>query len=111
MERLSVLFVVDQITFLEVLSIPTLSAALKHAGHKVQLVEFGSGESKVLRQIEADPPDVLAYSICSTEVDLYLSINNRLKSRTGAFSVFGGPHSTFFPDFVHQQGVDAICRG
>ena len=27
------------------------------------------------------------------------------------FSVFGGPHPTFFPDMIEEPGVDGICIG
>ncbi len=26
-------------------------------------------------------------------------------------SVFGGPHPTYFPEFVEEPGVDAVCIG
>ncbi|MBI4966119.1 MAG: cobalamin B12-binding domain-containing protein [Desulfomonile tiedjei] len=111
MGRLKVLFVVDRIGFTEIISVPSLSAILKSAGHEVELIEFGAGESEALRRIEANPPHILAYSICSTEAERFLHINDRIKTRTDCFSVFGGPHPTFFPDFIYQQGVDAICQG
>ena len=27
------------------------------------------------------------------------------------FSVFGGPHPTFFPEMIEKEGVDAVCIG
>lgn len=111
MKPLRVIFVIDKIGFLEILSVPTLSAAVKRAGHQVELIEFGRDESRALKDVEAYDPHVVAYSICSNEIDRYLDINTRIKGRTSALSVFGGPHPTFFPDFVKRRHVDAICRG
>jgi len=111
MQKLRVLFVIDKIGFLEILSIPTLSAATKRAGHQVELIEFGRNESKTLREVMTYAPHVVAYSICSNETDRYLDINSRIKSRVSCFSVFGGSHPTFFPDLIRRDEVDAICRG
>ncbi len=41
----------------------------------------------------------------------YLGLNRQLKELTGAFSVFGNSHPTFVPEFIEEEGVDAICRG
>ena len=111
MQKLRVLFVIDKIGFLEILSIPTLSAVAKRAGHQVALIEFGRNESKALREVETYAPHVVAYSICSNETDRFLAINSRIKSRVSCFSIFGGSHPTFFPDLIGQDQVDAICRG
>ncbi len=111
MQKLRVLFVIDKIGFLEILSIPILSAATKRAGHQAELVEFGRNESKALREVENYAPHVVAYSICSNETDRFLYINSRIKSRISCFSVFGGSHPTFFPELARRDQVDAICRG
>ena len=102
---------IDKIGFLEILSIPTLSAATKRAGHHVELIEFGRNESKTLCEVKAYAPHVVAYSICSTETERFLDINSRIKSHVSCFSVFGGAHPTFFPDLIRRDQVDAICRG
>jgi radical SAM superfamily enzyme YgiQ (UPF0313 family) len=31
--------------------------------------------------------------------------------QNGVKSVFGGPHATFLPEMIVEEGVDAICRG
>ncbi len=111
MKKLRVLFVIDKIGFLEILSIPTLSAVTKRAGHQVELVEFGRNEAEALRKVESYAPDVVAYSLCSNEIDRYMDINARIKSRVSCFSVFGGPHPTFFPELIKRNHVDSICRG
>ncbi len=56
-------------------------------------------------------PDIIGYSVCSNEIKQYLEINLFLKKELNFFSIFGGPHPTFFPSMIEQEGVDAICRG
>jgi anaerobic magnesium-protoporphyrin IX monomethyl ester cyclase len=111
MKSAKVLFVIDRIGFLELLSIPALSAVVKRAGHRVKVFEFGRDKASAVREAQAWGPDVVAYSVCSNEADRYLGINKVLKERMGFVSVFGGPHPTFFPEFVKRDMVDAICRG
>lgn len=111
MKPVKVLFVIDHFTAQELCSIPILSAAVKQAGHKVALVEFCRNESKALDVIAAYAPDVVAYSICSNEAERMLTINSHLKKHFSFQAVFGGPHPTFFPVFIQEHGVDAICRG
>lgn len=106
-----VLFVIDRIGIQEMNSIPVLSAVAKLAGHQVKIVEYGVNEDKSVREIESYHPDIIAYSLCSNEVERYIAINNALKNRIDFFALFGGPHPTFFPDFIHEENVDAICKG
>jgi len=40
-----------------------------------------------------------------------LKINQKIKMGINCFSIFGGPHPTFFPDMINENGVDAICIG
>jgi len=105
-----VAFVVD-LGFQEILSIPILSAIAKARGHATELFVAGRNLRKLASQVAAFAPDIVAYSVCSNEVDRYLQINRFLKEHMKVFSLFGGAHPTFFPEFVETNGVDAICRG
>jgi len=104
-----VLFVADQIDY-EPQGIMHLSSALKAAGHQVELAVAAHHDPlAVARDFQ---PDVAAYSVITGSQRYYLDINRRLKAEMpGLFSVFGGPHPTFFPEMVSQEGVDGICRG
>ncbi|MEW6042453.1 MAG: cobalamin-dependent protein, partial [Elusimicrobiota bacterium] len=106
-----ILFLIDTLGFLEISSIPILSALAKKKGHEVQFAEFGRNPKRALRKIESFCPDIVAYSICSNEARNYLEINRFLKKRFNFYSLFGGAHPTFFPRFIKEEGVDAICRG
>ncbi len=104
-----VLFIVQQIDY-EPQGIMHLSSALKAAGHQVELAVGAHHDPlAVAREYR---PDVAAYSVITGSQRYYLDVNRRLKTELpGIFSVFGGPHPTFFPEMIHDEGVDGICRG
>jgi radical SAM superfamily enzyme YgiQ (UPF0313 family) len=104
-----VLFVTQQIDY-EPQGIMHLSSALKAAGHQVELAVAAHHDPlAVAREFE---PDVAAYSVITGSQRYYFDVNRRLKAeRPDLFSVFGGPHPTFFPEMVEEEGVDGICRG
>jgi anaerobic magnesium-protoporphyrin IX monomethyl ester cyclase len=106
---LRVLFVAQQIDY-EPQGIMYLSSALKAAGHEVELAVGAQQDPLVLaREFQ---PDVAAYSVITGSQRYYLDVNRRLKADLpGVFAVFGGPHPTFFPEMVNEEGVDGICRG
>ncbi len=89
-----------------------LSSVLKHNGHIVAMFSGNIGES-LLRKVKLFKPSIIGYSVLTGSHQLYLSLNLYLKDNyTQPFiSIFGGPHPTFFPQIIYENGVDAICRG
>lgn len=110
-QRLRIALVIDWLGFQEVYSLPTVSAIIKRAAHEVTLFEYGPHPKRAVRDLAAYGPDIVGYSVSSNEHQRYLAINRHLKSELRFFSLFGGPHPTFFPDYVRNEGVDAVCRG
>ncbi|NQU75757.1 MAG: radical SAM protein, partial [Planctomycetes bacterium] len=104
-------FVINRLGFQEVLSIPLVSALAKERRHATALFEYAPRPAETRKEIAGFAPDIVAYSVCSNEAERYLQINRELKDSCEFFSLFGGPHPTFFPRFVEADGVDAICRG
>jgi anaerobic magnesium-protoporphyrin IX monomethyl ester cyclase len=104
-----VLFITQQIDY-EPQGIMHLSSALKAAGHEVELAVAAHHDPvDVAREFR---PDLAAYSVITGSQRYYLDVNRRVKSTIpNVFSVFGGPHPTFFPEMVKEEGVDGICRG
>ncbi|MFC2029262.1 B12-binding domain-containing radical SAM protein [Chloroflexota bacterium] len=104
-----VLFIAQQIDY-EPQGTMHLSSVLKEAGHQVELA-VGSHHDPVA--IARDfQPDVAAYSVITGSQLYYLDVNRRIKAELSkVFSVFGGPHPTFFPEMATEDGVDGICRG
>ena len=93
------------------LGILYISGALKKHGHQCELA-LGADYSEFRSRVAAFKPDLIGFSIMTgghhwaLEVAQYLKgINPELKT------IFGGPHCTFFPEFIEREGVDFIVRG
>jgi len=103
-----VLFVVDQVDY-EPQGLMFLSSALKAAGHDVELaVAKYQDPVEVARTFQ---PGIVGYSVITGSQRWYLELNRRIKEAVAVFSVFGGPHATFFPEMIEAEGVDGICQG
>lgn len=96
--------------FVEPLGILSLSSYLKKEGHDVQFIDLHFCRSYI-KEIKKIKPDIIAYSITTGKHKFYLKLNNILKKYFVFFALFGGPHCTFFPEFIKEEGVDAVCRG
>jgi anaerobic magnesium-protoporphyrin IX monomethyl ester cyclase len=108
---LRVLFVTKSVGLTEPLGIMYLSSALKSAGHQTFFLNAEHSRDP-LAQAESFSPDILAYSLTTGLQNYYLSLNRQLRQRLPqALSVFGGPHATFFPEMIEEEGVDVVCRG
>jgi len=103
-----VLFVTYDI-YMEPLGILYLSSVLKQAGHETALAVIS--EEDVLATARSFRPDVVAYSLHTGVQQYHLAVNNRLKQERSFFAAFGGPHPTFFPEMIEEQGVDGVCLG
>jgi radical SAM superfamily enzyme YgiQ (UPF0313 family) len=96
--------------YIEPIGIMYLSSFLKESGHECHFIdlEFAKDLDGEIRRIS---PAMISYSVTTGAHASYQKLNLELKQRHRFFSVFGGPHCTFFPEFIHEEGVDAICRG
>ncbi len=104
-----VLFVEKQIDY-EPLGLLYLASVLKQAGHEVRLA-IASAEDPA-RVAQAWQPAVVGYSVYTGSQGYYRDLNLRVKAALPeVVSVFGGPHPTYFPEFVQEPGVDAVCVG
>lgn len=94
--------------FIEPLGLMYLSSAARARGHKTQLITTRENlEHKVLEY----EPDVIGYSVMTGDHNYFRDLNNSLKQKYRFLSIFGGPHPTFFPEFIREEGVDIVCRG
>jgi radical SAM superfamily enzyme YgiQ (UPF0313 family) len=108
-ETLHVLFIVKEIDN-EPQGILLISGVLKQAGHQVSLV-VASEEDPVAAALRLQP-DVLGYTVYTGPHTWYLDLNQRIRAAApGVFSIFGGPHPTFFSEMIEQEGVDGLCIG
>lgn len=109
---MKVLFFLRELQFFERMGIMSLSAVLKKEDHQVNLLKTqGLNFNQIMKKIKEYSPDVFAFSMMTGEHNYYLDLNKRLKKKFKAFSIFGGPHPTFFPEMIKKTGVDAVCIG
>lgn len=86
-----------------------ISSVLKAAGHEVKLV-VATERDPVAFALEFQP-QLVGYSVFTGMQQYYLDLNRRIKAQVQAFSAFGGPHPTFYPEIVEEEGVDGVCVG
>jgi anaerobic magnesium-protoporphyrin IX monomethyl ester cyclase len=103
-----VLFILKQVDY-EPQGILHLSSVLKQAGHEVRLCIVS--QSDPLEAVEEFGPGIVGYSVTTGLQKYYLDLNSRIKEQFEVFSIFGGPHPTFFPEMIEHEGVDGICIG
>jgi anaerobic magnesium-protoporphyrin IX monomethyl ester cyclase len=106
---LHLLFIVKEIDN-EPKGILLISSVLKQAGHQVSLV-VATEEDPIQAALRLKP-DVLGYTVYTGPHTWYLDLNRRIQAQLpGVFSIFGGPHPTFFPEMIEREGVDGLCIG
>lgn len=94
----------------EMLGLMWLSRAIKDAGHEAKALFIPDKEW--LNKVKEFNPDVVCFST-TTGMHLYFAeINRQVKELLpDVFSIFGGPHPTFSPEYIETPGIDAVCRG
>ncbi len=84
-------------------------AALKQHGFTARI---WVGCKDTCREIADFAPDIVGYSCTTGAHPWVLASVDRLKAAgIEAMIVVGGPHATFFPDFIQDPRLDAMCRG
>ena len=111
LSAMRVLFIYKDVTLTEPMGILYLAAALREASHDVALAL--SARPDFERRLPEFDPDVVGFSVTTGFHPYYLEVNRKVKELLGrrVLSVFGGPHTTFFPEIVEEDGVDVVCRG
>ena len=102
-------FILNENNIAEPMGIMYLSGLLKLNSHQAKL--FHASKKNWLDDLKDFNPDIAAYSVISGSHNDYLKINNQVKKNFDLFSIFGGPHTTFFPETIKKENVDAICIG
>ena len=102
-------FIIKDNDIAEPLGIMYLSSLLKAEDHTVKL--FFASENKWINELKNYHPEIVAYSVISGSHNDYVRINNIVKNTMETFSIFGGPHTTFFPETIDQENIDAVCIG
>lgn len=93
------------------LGIMGISSILRQGGFGVEVVP-ADYHALADRLIGRASSTVLAFSTPTPYARYYIELNRNLKERfPETYSVFGGPHATFFPEMIDAEGVDAVCIG
>jgi len=101
-----------------------LSSVLKKAGHETDLFHLtpykteqiiGKGllsTSHMLKKVETFKPDIVGFSVSSSEYLLCLDWARKIKDKFDIPIIFGGPHPTVDPlGTLSEKHVDMICVG
>ena len=89
-----------------------LSAVLKSNGHVCDVAFFSKGQEKILSSVKEFQPDIIGFSLITVNQELVLTTAAFLKkNNVNALIIVGGPHPTFFPDFINNECIDIINRG
>jgi len=87
-----------------------ISAVLKRGGHSVELAA-GADFDAVKTAVERFRPDVAAFPVMTGQHRWALEVGRKIKKNYGVATLYGGPHASFFPEFIEEDGVDILCRG
>ncbi len=106
---MKIVFIIKKLSISDPMGIMHLSSSLKKAGHQTDLICFA--KENLFEKMKELKPDVVAYSITTGMHQELILINQEIKKHFKVYSVFGGPHTTFYPEMIKEEGVDAICIG
>lgn len=107
---MKVAFIEPSIMNVEPLGIAYLAQTLINDGHEVRY--FESPRPNFLKRLKAFNPNVLSYSVTTGKHHLCQDLNSFLRSQINGISLFGGPHCTFYPEFIeNDELIDGICQG
>jgi anaerobic magnesium-protoporphyrin IX monomethyl ester cyclase len=89
--------------------ISQISALLNQKDFASEVI--GAHFKKIGSRLRKDTLTMLGFSTPTVYAQTYIELSRKLKREGPVFSIFGGPHPTYFPDMLEKDGVDAICRG
>lgn len=107
---MKILFTVEDLFIIEPLGIMQMAAFAKRLKHQCFFAIYSkNGFMEYIKEIR---PDVVAISIMSISADSCIALVKKIKEHNkNIFIIVGGPHPTYYPDFIHLADVDAICIG
>ncbi len=107
-----ILFVVKSLYTMERLGVMYMSSLAVARSWETRLVIADEqDEESICAEVRKWNPQIVAFSCMSPEYASLSHLARRLRSVTGAFVIFGGPHPTFFQDIIEEDFVDAVAFG
>jgi len=108
---MKVLFIFDASSLdQEPLGMMHISALLKQCGHTCEALNLAECKDLVAAVRERDP-QLLAFSVVTGPHQRLVRASQEIRKELAIPSIFGGPHPSYFPELIEQDGVDIICRG
>ena len=96
----------------EHIGIMQISAYLKLNHHICDLILGDNNKDEIIDYIIRFQPDIIGFSVMTIDSKWVLEIASYIK-KGGISSIIiaGGPHPTYFPDFINNEGIDIINIG
>lgn len=94
----------------EFLGTMVLSSVLKKQGHRVDLI-IENNPGKIADHVQRTSPDIVGAYTVSGSHNWVIDAMHAARSAQKVLTIAGGPHPTFFPDFVQNDAIDAVCIG
>ena len=108
-DKMKILFITE-VSSGETLGIMSIISLLNKRHTCKVIIEKNYGK-KIFLEIKRFSPEIVCYSVTTGFHKHFIELNKKIKKIQNVFSVFGGPHPTFFPEMINEEGVDAICIG
>jgi anaerobic magnesium-protoporphyrin IX monomethyl ester cyclase len=106
-----ILFIVKKENIpIEYLGLMYISAVLKAAGHETRGLDEHNYD-RVASVVAEFQPDIIGFAMTTGVHPFHLNLVRQLKQHFEFVSIFGGPHPTYFPEIIHEDGVDIVCVG
>ncbi|HPQ68628.1 MAG TPA: radical SAM protein [bacterium] len=88
-----------------------LAAALRAAGHRARVL-IARDPAALAANVRAARDDLVAFSLTTGRERWARQAMQQVRQTAPHVRLIaGGPHATFFPEFIEQAPVDALCRG
>jgi anaerobic magnesium-protoporphyrin IX monomethyl ester cyclase len=104
-----------RIVFIQTIPFPLIgieSLAAVLAQHELQvIITYVDSYATILRKLREFRPDFICFTCTTSDHGHLLSLAGKLKEIFHVPFIWGGPHPTFFPDIIKEQGVDIAVRG
>lgn len=95
----------------ESLGVAILSSAVKSSAHQCDLI-LVSHSKDIYKDIRDKQPDLLGFSCMTGSHKSLLTLIKVIKRKFPCIpNILGGPHPTFYPEVLENEGLDMICIG
>ncbi len=87
-----------------------ISGMMKSVGASVDIVL--TKYENYIEKTKSFKPDIAAFTVTTGFDNYYIGIAETVKKvDKNIITIFGGPHCTFFPEFIENQSSDIVFRG